>query len=494
MNPRLRTTLGAIAASLVAAYLGWKIADGAYGLPALLAVLTIGAVVLRLTRLPVDTVALGLLLAGYVIGNRGFAQLMPYPGIPLLPAEIGLGLAVGWRGLRCAFERRLPFRRDPMNWAVLAWLVAGTARVAFDAPTYGILALRDYAVVYYAVFFFIAQEMGSDPRIQRYLRTCLLAACVVFLPLFFLTQLFPSFFLNTLTFRGNPVIFYKGDLAATFLAVGSLMLFHWAHGPHVLWARGLAAVMFLAVAAGDNRASLLAAGFACLVLLAARRWRYPALQGAVTAVAVLAIVVLAGAFNQDWARGKLEGLTDRLSSLVDFSGTGRYVSEESNFKGDNNRFRSVWWRTVARETWDTNPVFGLGFGTDIARNFVGEYFPDAGEDFTARSPHSVFMTAFGRMGFAGLAVWLVFCVVLAQETWRVLRRTEEPENWALWCSAWVILVSASFGVVLESPMGAVLFWTLIGLGHAATLPRPAASGDRGRETGDRKELAEAASR
>jgi len=494
MNPRLRTTLGAIGASLVAAYLGWKIADGAYGLPALLAVMTIGAVVLRLTHLPVDAVALGLLLAGYIVGNRGFAQLMPYPGVPLLPAEIGLGLAVFWRGLRCAFERRLPFRRDMLNWAVFAWLVAGTARVAFDAPRYGILALRDYAVVYYAVFFFVAQDMGSDPRIQRYLRSCILVASLVFLPLFFLTQLFPSFFLGTFTFRGNPVIFYKGDLAATFLAVGSLVLFHWAHGPHRWWARGVAAVMFLAVAAGDNRASLLAAGFASLLLLLARRWRFPALQGAVTAVAVLAVAVLASA-NNDWAQGKLEGLTDRVASLVDFSGTGRYVSEESNFKGDNNRFRSVWWRTVARETWDTNPVFGLGFGTDIARNFVGQYFPDAGEDFTARSPHSVFMTALGRMGLAGLGVWLFFCAVLARETWHVLRRTEEPENWSLWCGAWVILVSASFGVVLESPMGAVLFWTLIGLGHAALVAEePEASGDRRQETGVRKEPVDVVSR
>jgi hypothetical protein len=37
-----------------------------------------------------------------------------------------------------------------------------------------------------------------------------------------------------------------------------------------------------------------------------------------------------------------------------------------------------------------------------------------------------------------------------------------------WCACWVILISACFGVVLENPMGAVVFWILLGLAHAST--------------------------
>ncbi|HXS31522.1 MAG TPA: hypothetical protein VN755_11865, partial [Steroidobacteraceae bacterium] len=144
---------------MVAVLLGWRVAEGAYALPALASVVLVGAAAMRFTRLPLDVIVLGVLLIGYIDGNRGFAQLMPYPGIPLLPAEIGLAIAVGWRGLRCAFERRLPFRRDPLNWAILAWLVVGTTRVLFDVPRFGLLAIRDYAVVYYAAFFFLAQDM-----------------------------------------------------------------------------------------------------------------------------------------------------------------------------------------------------------------------------------------------------------------------------------------------------------------------------------------------
>ena len=38
-----------------------------------------------------------------------------------------------------------------------------------------------------------------------------------------------------------------------------------------------------------------------------------------------------------------------------------------------------------------------------------------------------------------------------------------------WLTAWAILTSSCFGVVLEGPMGAVLFWTAVGIGCAAKM-------------------------
>lgn len=125
MDPRLRTALVALAASLAAVVLGWQVAEGAYAWPALAAVTIVAAVLVRLIGLPFDTIFTGFLLIGYIVGNRGFAQLMPVPNLPLLPAEIGLALATACVLVRCAFERRLPFRQDALNWAVLAWLAVG---------------------------------------------------------------------------------------------------------------------------------------------------------------------------------------------------------------------------------------------------------------------------------------------------------------------------------------------------------------------------------
>ena len=48
------------------------------------------------------------------------------------------------------------------------------------------------------------------------------------------------------------------------------------------------------------------------------------------------------------------------------------------------------------------------------------------------------------------------------------RRGEAQDSHALayWCGVWAILAAGSFGVVLEGPMGAIPFWSFLGLGVA----------------------------
>lgn len=467
VDPRLRTTLVTTFAIALAVFLASELAQGSYLWPAITGAAIIAAVLIRLLKLPADTIFLGLVLIGYLVGNRGFAQLMPAPGVPLLPAEAALILGCSWRLVQCAFHRELPFRRDALNWAVLAWLAVGTVRVGFDVPRYGFMAVRDYATCYYAVFFFLAQHMAARPEARRYLIDCLLTGVIALGPMFALAQFFDRFFMTKLVVAGVPLIYYKADLAATHLAAGAILLFHWAKGPHRWWAWPASIGITLFLLAFDSRASLLGAIVAAGLLLLARRWRMPAAQGFAAICALGVVIMLALTFNNTWASRKLDGIQDRVASVVDFTGGKHYESEESYFKGDNNRFRLVWWKNVVEEITATNPVFGLGFGADLARGFTQEYFPEGGEDFSARSPHSIIMTAYGRMGAVGLVAWGGLCVVLLSRTWRSLRRTDDPVTWSLWCGAWVILVSGTFGVVLEGPMGAVIFWTLLGLANAA---------------------------
>jgi hypothetical protein len=59
---------------------------------------------------------------------------------------------------------------------------------------------------------------------------------------------------------------------------------------------------------------------------------------------------------------------------------------------------------------------------------------------------------------------------MALRTWRALRDpTLTFTSGASWCAAWVLLICAAFGVVLEGPMGAVVFWTILGLANATFL-------------------------
>ena len=145
-----------------------------------------------------------------------------------------------------------------------------------------------------------------------------------------------------------------------------------------------------------SRAAL--TGFACaaLLLLVARRPQFIFYQLAVAFVALLTIAFLQLSnihFESDFFRK----LSDRASSVVDISGTGRYRSDIGDSSAANNQFRTVWWTTVYNETMQKGPWFGLGFGYDLTAGFLRAYFPTGGEDTAStRSPHSILFTVLGR--------------------------------------------------------------------------------------------------
>lgn len=477
MSPQLRQTLLVAGSTALAVWMGFAIADGNLGWPIFLAALTLAAALSRLLALPFDAILVGLVLAGFILGNRGFAQQMLIPNVPLLPAEIALLVAGSWRFFVWGFDRRLPLRRSALDWAVLAWLILGSARFLFDFPRHGLLAARDFAIVYYAAFFFIVRHLAATPRVWRYLDGCILAAFLGLPLTYALSTLLPGLLFEHLSFHGAPLIFFKDDLAITFFAVGSVHLYFRSADRYRIPCQLLAVGYAAFVLARDNRASVAGLGVAAGLLLAARRWPYPALLGVIVATGLIGLGGLASVGQNDWARDKLQAMADRAVSLVDFSGHASYSSQESGHKGDNNRFRLVWWKNVAEETWQRGPVFGLGFGEDLAAGFLREYYPDSAEDFTTRSPHNIHMTVFGRLGLAGITLWLGFCAILLQRTWRTLRSSPEPAAWATWCGLCIVLASASFGVVLEGPMGGVFFWSLLGLADASSAPKPVGAGE-----------------
>jgi hypothetical protein len=475
MNPRIRGWLFAGGSALLALWIGWSIANGSLGLAGLAAATSLAAILVRLSRLPLGTVVLGLLLIGYVVGNRGFAQIMPLSRVPLFPAELGLAVCLGGLIMQAATRRTQWWRNDALNWAVAIWLVLGTARVIVDVPRHGLMALRDYAVVYYAAYFFVAQHQAMQARAQRYLVGCLRLGVVVLLPVYFLFQALPEFFLSSLTLRGVPLVFLKGDLAASFLGAGMAIVYFTLHERHRFLGGVLAGAMFLTVVAGDSRASLAGVVVASIWLLMARRWGLPALQGVMVALALTALVAAAVLGSSRAAEARLQVLTDYTASLTDLQRSHVYSNEENAYKSDNNQFRLVWWGALARETASQAPVFGLGFGYDLARGFLQVYYPETDDDFTARSPHSIVMTAFGRMGIIGLAVLGIMVGAIALRTWQALRdRSTDPVAVGSWCAAWVILTSACFGVVLEGPMGAVVFWSVLGLASGSRVIRDSA--------------------
>jgi O-antigen ligase len=464
MSPKWRTRLVAIAATIIAVWIGSAIAGAEFTWPAVFAG-ALGLVILvAIQPLPFDTLLLGAVCFGYIVGNRGFAQISVTGSIPLLPAEFVLVCATAILVVRCTKDRSLPIHRDLLNIAIVVWVAVSSVRLYADVREFGFVALRDYATVYYAAFFFLAQHAGEAQKNRRFIETSILIGSALLGVIYPLFLRYPDVFFGPLSFRGTPVIYFKGDLAGTFLAIASLLFFvrfelrrSWiALGASMLFAGGTLMT--------NNRASMLGLVAATVLLALGRRWRFLAVQVVGGITVAIGILFVAYVRNESWHHTPVYGVYERAVSVVDPFGHRTYSAEDAANKGDNNRFRMIWWRTVFDETMANGPITGLGYGYDLADRFVQQYYPDAEEEFTTRSPHNILLTTFARTGLVGLVPLLAIIGLMVVRTVRAAR--QDLANAGLWLSACSIFVSACLGVVLEGPMGAVVFWTILGIANA----------------------------
>jgi O-antigen ligase len=375
---------------------------------------------------------------------------------------------------RMALKQVAAVRRDFLNASILVWILLGAIRLPLDMKHFGVIALRDFAMVYYSAFFFIAQAFGSDAGSTRVLKRSLTIAFALLIPVVVSIQVSPDFLTDHLTWRGIPIIYHKSDLIGTSLAAG----FFW------LWTRKtvtgqwfwtvLAAFSLVMIGAmASPRAAMAAIAATTALWLFTGKWRIAAAQFGIVAVALVLAIAALSFSGRDLKTSAPYSVYEHAISIFDPAGTGTYINSESGDPGGNNQFRFIWWRDVIDETLDKSPVFGLGFGADLSTQFLADFDLLSDESFNTRSPHSMIVTVFGRMGIAGLVAWMAVSAGIARMVWRLFKRGD-PDGMGLASVACVIWVSACVGVVLEGPMGAVLFWTVLGLANSkASLETPA---------------------
>lgn len=451
----------AAASALLGMALAYGLAEGNYTAAVIVAgTLTLMAVG-RMSSARAETWPLALILIGYILGNRSFAQLSLTSGLPLLPAEAALACGLVFLVYRGARSQLKGIATEPVAFAVVAWIALGSARIWPDFQRFGFMAVRDYAVVYYGLFFFLARALASHPPSLRLMKRAVIGALAL-LPAAFLTL---SHHRAGYWIPEGMLIFYKDDIVAALLVTGVFISFVRLEGRPWRQTAAVAALQAVLVGIQSSRAAIVALGLSSVWWCIARRWAYVRMQTIILTSA--ALLLATGAFVNAGVRssGRLEEITQRIVSITDISGRATYGNEELGYLSDNNRFRMIWWRQVAKEVFETSPVLGLGFGYDLSRGFVRAYDQDFGENFGARSPHSILFTALGRMGLVGLIAWLAIAVSMAIATLRAVRTPGRDGLEALgwWSATWALMVSACFGVVLEGPMGAVLFWTLLGI-------------------------------
>jgi hypothetical protein len=471
MSLRLQSGILTAVGIFGAAWAGISLANESYFVPTLLAA-AVGVVLAAWWRIRYEVALVAAALFGYIVGNRGFAQLMLFPRLPLLVAELVLGLSLFSLMFASAITKRTPVRKDLLNAAVLAWVFLGAARLLIDFRVHGFMALRDSAMCYYGLFFFIAQAIGAEAGPRRWLHRALIVSLIA-LPLCFAWWVVaPEVLIGSLLVRGIPLILYKADIAATMLAAGVFYFFHFANrGSRAAWLGVMAC--FIGAVIPLTRAAVLGLFIGLVWHAVARRGR---LIGALILIAFIgaaADVSVAFLRQEPLKNTRTAQIAQYSASILPFVDAGSIEAKSGDVKGnpvDNNFFRLIWWQTILDETWRERPIFGLGFGYDLASQFLVEYGLIGDTEFTARSPHSIAVSAFGRMGLLGAIGLGLVVIALFRQTWRAVSTwradPDQSEAPALWLMCWVILVSACFGVVLEGPMGAVVFWTLLGLANS----------------------------
>jgi hypothetical protein len=477
-SPFWRAVVVAVPAFLLALILGRQIGHDSWLLPVTLAGggILFALYILFFRAVTLDALILGVLLFGYIVGNRGFAQLHIGGHTGIYVGELGLAACVALLGVRFAIRRNKIVPKTPLGWAILFFLLLGGIRLCLDTmfqPSFvsSFTAIRDAATVYYALFFFIAFQLGQNAVARRTVERCVLIGLIALLPVAAVYIFGFAEFFNKITVQGYPIIQQKGDLTTTYLAFGSFYFFlQPARGIWRVCLRVLSLISFAAMLAITGRAAL--CGFACavLLLLIARRPRFVFYQAAMTIALLIVIGLLQ--FARLSNTSPLGRVMDRVESMTDISRSHSYRGDVGESSAQNNQFRLVWWQSVINETMDKAPVFGLGFGYDLAKKFLISYeAPLNVLEFDTRSPHSIWITVLGRMGLLGISCFAMIAFFILRDAGRAARRVArseaEPVTLVHWCAAVILLGSATFGVVLEGPMGAIPFWTLLGLAVSA---------------------------
>ena len=353
-----RAAIVAVPVFLLALILGSQLGTGSWLFPIILASggILFALYILFFRAVTLDTLILGLLIMGYIVGNRGFAQLHIGGQTSIYIGELGLVACVALLGVRFALRRNQIIPKTALGWAILFFLMLGGIRLCLDTmfqPSFAssFTAIRDAATVYYALFFFIAFQLGQNPVARRILERCILVACVALLPVAAIYIFGFSDVFTKITVRGYPLISHKGDLTTTYLAFASFYFFlRPARGALRASFRMLSLVFFACMLAWTARAALLGFGCAVGLLLIARRPRFVFYQVATTIALLIVIGLLQ--FARLGNTSALGRVMDRVESIIDISGTHSYRGEVGESSAQNNQFRLVWWQSVINETMD----------------------------------------------------------------------------------------------------------------------------------------------
>ena len=418
-------------------------------------------------------------LIGYALFDRAFAYIH-VPGTPIFAGELVILLCLGAALVGTGIVG-LGVKRVAVTKLVIVFALWGVVCTVPHVPQYGINAIRDAALWYYALLAIpVAALVISDPDIvhrwvagaRRFVPWLLLFSPIA-------VQLNKAADAGSGPFvPGSSVSVWNHRVGNIAVLATMALAFVWLVPGFSRRRRtvlvGLATLVILMVAT-QNRGGLVAAATGLLLvwLFTARRLRLVGVM--VATLALLAVLGWASNVHLQGEQGRGISVSQLITNIKSLNSTN-----DANAGGNlqsNVQFRQELWSQVIELAENNHAlVTGLGFGRNIAADLG--FAPDAAGFL--RSPHNSHLDILARMGIIGAVLWITlwvtwYAVVLrARSRLRFLGRYFDAAVIEV-CIVGVtcILVNAYFDPTLESPQVAIWLWTLVGLTVGlAALSRP----------------------
>lgn len=359
---------------------------------------------------------------------------------------------------------------------ILAFMSIGAVQTMIGIPQWGLNALRDAAVWYYAAFFFIGKHWGaqvsSGATIWKYMPLFWVLA-VIWGTLNVLTGDALILASPVIAWRNVPVLSNSSSELGQNMALGAgILLGGYLLPKYMQWPLSIRVPLalmglgFFVTSYGRGQKVGFAIATVTAVCLSFGRSRSPGLGMRI--VALLILVAVVGLFIASYA--DVDPL--KLAQLDRFQEADPSVEQGTHY------WRMVWWKQLHKEVLATNPLLGLGFGVNLS--IYNPFITDLEEDPNpVRAPHNINMTIYSRLGIVGASLWASILIVgigrLSQCVWTgrygaeryTPARREELLFWVVvLLTSWV---NSSFGVLMEGPVLGVLFWFSLGFASARCL-------------------------
>ncbi len=381
-------------------------------------------------------------LTGFIVLNYGFENLVVgrIAGAPLLIGElmmlVGLVLAIRKQG----FSQLRRALRDPIVRCLMLLLVFSVLHLVVDIPRFGLYALRDASLYFETVFLAAGYLWASEESGVRRFVQCLIVIFTLNLLYSFTLPLSESLqAISPMTGVFQPIaLFGQYQHVGMYLVAGALF-FAWLADYTTGWSRwilwAMAAAQLCGLAVQQNRSMYVGilVILVLLLVLGERRRLQRSLRmlgSGILAMVVLLLVISLFGITLHGRVGEINGDFLRQYALSVLS----LDNSNSRLAQDEDRIdwlQQVWTSTTSNPT---TLLVGQGFGQPLI-----DFETEAG--IPVRQPHNAAMGVFGRLGLSGLAIWLLFQILLLKRFLGALktRQSAKAHDLILWLLVFYVL-------------------------------------------------------